>query len=129
MLQTKDERLSKREQQIMDIMYEHGKCTANQVHQYLPDPPSYSAVRAMLRVLEEKGIIGHMQDGIRYVFYPIVGREKAKRSALQNIIQTFFNGSAENAVAALIDMNKSEMTSDEFDRMAALIKNAKAEEK
>ena len=68
MLQTKNERLSKREQQIMDIIYENGKCTASQVHEYLPDPPSYSAVRAMLRVLEEKGILRHMQDGVRMFF-------------------------------------------------------------
>ncbi|MCB0279340.1 MAG: BlaI/MecI/CopY family transcriptional regulator [Calditrichaeota bacterium] len=122
---SKKDKLSKREQQIMDIIYEQGECSANEIHKSLPDPPSYSAVRAMLKILEDKKIVRHKQDGLKYVYYPAVSREKAKKSALKNVLKTFFDGSAENAVAALLDMNKSDMKEEDFDRMSDLIKNAK----
>ena len=91
--------LSKRERQIMDILYRHGQASAAEVRANLPDPPSYSAVRATLRILEEKGHVQHQQDGPRYVFRPAVARDKATRSALRHLVKTFFNGSAEQAVA------------------------------
>src|ERR687884_605634 len=95
--------LSRRERQIIDILYAHGRATAAEVQAALPDPPSYSAVRAMLRILEEKGHVHHEQDGPRYVYLPTIAPERAKRSALKHLIQTFFNGSAEQAISALLD--------------------------
>ena len=126
---SKKDKLSKREQQIMDIIYEQGESSANEIHKALPDPPSYSAVRAMLKILEDKKIIRHKQDGLKYVYSPTVSREKAKKSALKNVLKTFFDGSAENAVAALLDMSKSDMKEDDFDRMSDLINNAKTKGK
>src|SRR5215472_6315978 len=94
--------LSRRERQIMDILYRGGRATAAEVREALPDPPSYSAVRAMLRLLEEKGHVRHEEAGLRYVFLPTVGRERAKRSALKHLLETFFEGSVEQAVATLL---------------------------
>src|SRR5258706_3922369 len=95
--------LSRRERQIMDIVFARGEATAAEVGAALPDPPSYSAVRALLRILEEKGHLRHREDGPRYVFVPTEPREKASRSALKRVLQTFFDGSLSNAVAALVD--------------------------
>ena len=119
--------LSRRERQIMDIIYQMGSATAAEIMEKLPDPPSYSAVRALLKVLEVKGHLKHKQDGPRYVFSPKQSREKAKRSALQHMLQTFFDGSAEEAVATLLDVSKSEMTDDDLDRLKGLIETAKQE--
>lgn len=129
MSQRKDERLSKREQQIMDIIYQKGELSANQVMDFLPDPPSYSAVRAMLRVLEEKGRLRHKQDGLKYIFFPTVHKEEAKESALKGLLNTFFNGSAKNAVATLIDMSKEEMRDSDWNRLENIIEKAKQEGK
>src|SRR5262245_36184808 len=87
--------LSRRERQIMDLLFQRGRATAAEVRAGLPDPPSYSAVRAMLRVLEEKGHVRHAQEGQRYVYLPRLARERAKRSALRHVVKTFFDGSAE----------------------------------
>src|ERR687892_1753081 len=95
--------LSRRERQIVDILYSQGRATAAEVQAALPDPPSYSAVRAMLRILEEKGHVRHEQDGPRYVYVPTVTRDRAKRSALRHVLQTFFDGSTEQAITALLD--------------------------
>jgi predicted transcriptional regulator len=119
--------LSRRERQIMDIIYSRGQATANEVLENLSDPPSYSAVRALLRVLEEKGHLRHTLDGQRYVFTPTVGRERAKRSALRGVLQTFFGGSAEEAVAALLDISEKKLSDDELKRMENLIKQARKE--
>src|SRR5262245_37449264 len=100
------QQLSRRERQIMDIIYERGQATAAEVLESLPNPPSYSAVRAMLRLLEEKGYLTHNQDGPRYVFMPTLAREKARKSALKQMLRTFFDGSTEEAVAALLDMSR-----------------------
>src|SRR5687768_6458536 len=89
--------LSRRERQIVDILYSNGRATAAEVQAALPDPPSYSAVRAMLRILEEKGHVRHEQDGPRYVYVPTLARDNAKRSALQHVLKTFFDGSAAQA--------------------------------
>ena len=119
--------LSRRERQIMDIIYRLGQASAAEVMENLPDPPSYSAVRAMLRVLEEKGHLRHRKQGPRYVFLATVPRHKARRSALKQVVQTFFDGSAEQAVAALLDVSRSQLSEEELGRLAELIKQAREE--
>ena len=119
--------LSRRERQIMDIIYQRGQATAAEVLDDLPDPPSYSAVRAMLKVLEDKGHVRHKQQGPRYVFLPRVSREKAKRSAVQHLLQTFFDGSTESAVATLLDVSRSDLSNADLDRLNNLISEAKSE--
>ena len=127
MSQTSQDGLSRRERQIMDILYRFGRVTAGEVLENLPEPPSYSAVRAMLRVLEEKGHIKHLQDGPRYLYVPTLGVEKARKSALRHMLQTFFDGSTEQAVAALLDLSKPEMSEQELERLSTLIHEAKKE--
>ena len=119
--------LSRRENQIMDIVYELGRVSAAEVQERLPDPPSYSAVRAMLRILEEKGHLRHEQDGPRYVFVPTVSPEHARQTALRRIVRTFFGGSPEGAMAALIDLGGQELNADELERLAAMIEHARKE--
>ena len=119
--------LSRRERQIMDIIYQFGRATAAEVLENLPDPPSYSAVRAMLKILEDKGHLRHKQQGPRYVFLPKVSREKAKRSAVKHLLQTFFDGSAESAVATLLDVSRSDLSNADLDRLNSLISQAKKE--
>ena len=113
--------LSRRERQIVDILYTQGRATAAEVQSALPDPPSYSAVRAMLRILEDKGHIRHEQDGTRYVFIPIVKRDRAKRSALQHVVDTFFEGSASQVMAALLDSSARELDEEELKRLRQMI--------
>jgi BlaI family transcriptional regulator, penicillinase repressor len=117
--------LSRRERQILDILYQRGRATAAEVQTALPEPPSYSAVRALLRILEEKGHVRHHQDGPRYVYLPTVGRDNAKRSALRHMLQTFFDGSAEQAISALLDDSSSKLSQVELDRLARLIEVAR----
>ena len=117
--------LSRRERQIMDIVYELGRCNANDVRDRLADAPSYSAVRALLRILEEKGHLTHQQEGPRYVYEPTVTAENARSSALRRVLKTFFDGSAEQAVAALLELPDSEISDDEFDRLSAMIEQAR----
>jgi BlaI family transcriptional regulator, penicillinase repressor len=119
--------LSRRERQIMDLLYRLGRATAAEIHDLLPDPPSYSAVRAMLRVLEEKKHIRHEEKDLRYVFIPLVPREKARRSAVRHMLDTFFEGSPEQAVATLLDVSARNLTNEEIDRMAARIEKARKE--
>lgn len=119
--------LSRRERQIMDVLYTRGRATSQEVLDALPDPPSYSAVRALLRVLEDKGHVAHEQDGPRYVFAPVVAREKARRSALRRVLDTFFEGNTEAAMAALIDLQSSKLDPEELDRLAKLIAKARKE--
>lgn len=118
--------LSRRERQIMDVVYRRGQATAAEVLAELPEPPSYSAVRAMLRLLEEKGHVRHEQDGPRYVYLPTVNRDKARKSALKHLVRTFFDGSTEDAVAALLQ-NDAGIGDDELARLARLIDGAKKE--
>ena len=125
MLEAPHHGLSRRERQIVDILYTQGRATAAEVQSALPDPPSYSAVRAMLRILEEKGHIRHEQDGPRYVYLPTVGRDRAKKTALRHVLQTFFNGSAEQALSALLDESDSRLSDRELDRLAELIDRAR----
>jgi predicted transcriptional regulator len=117
--------LSRRERQIIDILYAHGRATAAEVQSALPDPPSYSAVRAMLRILEEKGHVRHEQDGPRYVYLPTVGRDNAKRSALRHVLKTFFDGSAAQAISALLDDSSTRMSDRDLDRLAQMIEQAR----
>jgi predicted transcriptional regulator len=120
-------KLSRRERQIMDILYRNGKASAAEVREAMEDAPSYSAVRAMLRVLEEKGHVRHQAEGLRYVYVPVVAREQAKRSAVKHLMNTFFNDSPEQIVAALLDVSSTRLTSEELDRMAAMIETARKE--
>jgi predicted transcriptional regulator len=122
-----NEELSRRERQIMDILYRRANATVAEVLEELPDPPSYSAVRALLRILEIKGHVKHRSEGPRYVYSPIVSREKAKRSALEHLLNTFFNGSTEKAVAMLIDVSKDHLSPQELDRLSRLIDDVKEE--
>jgi len=119
--------LSRRERQIMDAIYQLGEATAIEVMERLPEPPGYSAVRAMLRLLEEKGHLQHDQDGPRYVYKPTLAHDKAQRSALKHLVETFFEGSTEQAVAALLDLSRTKLSDDELDRLAQLIEQAKNE--
>ena len=119
--------LSRRERQIMDIVYRRGRATAAEVLEAMPDPPSYSAVRALLRVLEDKGHLRHQQEGPAYVYRPTVSRETASRSAVKHLMQTFFGGSAEKAMAALLDVSSAKLSRDELDRIGGLIEAAKKE--
>ena len=113
----------------MDILYQRGKGSANDVRDAMPDAPSYSAVRAMLRVLEEKGHVKHQAEGLKYVYVPTVARDKAKRSAVKHLLDTFFAGSPEQIVAALLDVSATRLTREELDRMAQMIEQAKKEGK
>ena len=119
--------LSRRERQIMDLLYQRGRATAAEVQAELPDPPGYSAVRAMLRVLEDKGHVRHQQDGPRYVYVPKVARDRAKRTALRHVVRTFFDGSTEQLVAALLDDGSAQLSEGELDRLADLIARARKE--
>jgi BlaI family transcriptional regulator, penicillinase repressor len=119
--------LSRRERQIMDLIYKMGKATAADIHEGIPDQPTYSTVRAKLRVLEEKGYIRHEEQGPRYVFIPVTPRDKARTSALQHVIDTFFGGSAEQVVATLLDSSTSKISDDQLDRLSRLIDKARNE--
>jgi len=121
--------LSRRERQIMEILYERGKASAAEVRQAMPAAPGYSAVRAMLRVLEEKGHLRHEEQGLKYVYVPMVAPNKAKRSAVKHVMDTFFSGSPEQIVAALLDVSAARLTREELDRMGAMIEQAKREGK
>jgi predicted transcriptional regulator len=127
MAKTTGDGLSRRERQIMDVIYERGRATAAEVMEGLPDPPSYSAVRALLRVLEDKGHLKHESEGPRYVFMPTVARERARKSALRQLLKTFFDGSTEQAVAALLDLSSSKLSDDELNRLSDLIDQARKE--
>jgi predicted transcriptional regulator len=117
--------LSRRERQIMDILYQRSRATAAEIHQALPDPPSYSAVRAKLRVLEEKGHIRHEVDAARFIYTPVVSRGKAKESALRHLLVTFFDNSAEQAMAALLSLRGGGLSREKLDRLSQLIDEAK----
>lgn len=119
--------LSRRERQIMEVLYREGRATASEVLERLPDPPGYSAVRALLRILEEKGQVRHAADGNRYVYEPRLSRDRAGRPALAGVLETFFDGSAEKAVAALLDLSRHELTDADLDRLSELIEQARLE--
>lgn len=117
--------LSRRERQIMDILFRRGRATAAEVMEDLPGDPSYSTVRTQLRVLEEKGHVRHEEEGLRYIYVPVVARHTARRSALKHLIETFFEGSSEKAVAALLGGEGSRLSDVELDRIAGLVEKAR----
>ncbi|MDB4900289.1 MAG: Transcriptional repressor, BlaI/MecI family protein [Gemmatimonadetes bacterium] len=119
--------LSRRERQIMDLLHRAGRMTAADVLAGLDDPPSYSAVRALLRILEQKGHVKHEEEGRAYVYMPLVRRDAARQSALSHLLKTFFDNSAEQAVAALLAIKGQKMSSAELERMSKLIESAKKE--
>jgi predicted transcriptional regulator len=118
-------RLGRRERQIMDVVYRRGRATAAEVLEDLPDPPSYSAVRGMLRLLEDKGHLRHEQDGPRYVYLPTTERDEARRSALAHLLRTFFDNSRESAMAALLDMEGAPLADDEYERLKHALEQAR----
>ena len=113
----------------MDILYQRGKSSASEVREAMPNAPSYSAVRAMLRVLEEKGHVKHRSEGLRYVYVPTVAHEKARRSAVKHLVDTFFSDAPQDVVAALLDVSATRVTREELDRMSEMIERAKREGK
>src|SRR5271170_298921 len=119
--------LTRREREIMDILYRRGRATSHEVLEDLADPPSYSAVRALLRLLEERGHVKHAEDGQRYVYAPAVARGDARKSALAHVVKTFFAGSVEQAVAILVESSRTKLSPDELDRLSDLIDRARKE--
>jgi predicted transcriptional regulator len=123
------EKLSRRERQIMDVLYERGRATAAEILASLPDPPSYSAIRALIKVLEDKGHVKHQEDGPRYVFTPSVPRAKARKNAVKHLLQTFFDDSAGEAVASLLGASGGKLTPEELDKIEELIARARKDQK
>jgi predicted transcriptional regulator len=119
--------LTRREREIMDILYRRGRATAHEVLADLADAPSYSAVRALLRLLEERGHVKHAEDGPRYVYAPAVARGDARKSALAHVVKTFFAGSVGEAIATLVESSRSKLSREELDRLSDLIDRAKKE--
>ncbi len=120
-----DSALSRRERQLMDILFSAGRATGQEIQQKLEDSPSYSSVRTILRVLERKGYVRHKEEGLRYVYEPVIARETARKSALKRVLHTFFDGSAQQAVAALVDPKSFRLSRAELDELAELIEKAK----
>ncbi|MCU1283818.1 MAG: putative transcriptional regulator [Acidobacteriales bacterium] len=119
--------LGRRERQIMDIVFRLGKASVAEVLKELPDPPSYSSVRGMLGLLEDKGYVHHQQDGLRYVYLPTAGQQQAQHSALRHMVHTFFGGSASEAAASLLELPDSKLSASDVARLKKLIKQAKSE--
>lgn len=118
--------LSRRERQIMDELYRLGEASAHDIHRVLPDPPSYSAVRALLAVMLEKGLVSHRKESRRYLYRPAVSEKKAKRSALRRLLGTFFDNSPEKLVAALLDPSDPQLSDEEIRRIRKLIDSRKS---
>lgn len=119
--------LSRRERQIMDIVYEMNEATVAQVLELIPDPPSYSSIRALLRVLEDKGHLKHTQQGPRYIYSPTLPRKEASHNALKHILKTFFDNSTEDIVAALLNISEEDLSEEEYKRLFKMIKKAQTE--
>ncbi len=121
--------LSRRERQIMDVIFKKRAATVAEVCAAMPDPPSYSTVRALLRILEDKGLLKHKQQGPRYLYHPTVRRDRARTSALKHLMHTFYDNSIEQVVAALMDMSGSDMSEEEYAELSRMIERAKKESK
>jgi predicted transcriptional regulator len=119
--------LSRRERQIMDFLFQRGKASVGQVLDGIPDPPGYSAVRATLRTLEQKGRVSHEEDGRAYIYRPTLRRDAARKSALTHVVKTFFDNSAEQALAALLELKGTRLSEAELERVSRLVENAKKE--
>jgi BlaI family transcriptional regulator, penicillinase repressor len=118
---------TRREREIMDILYRRERATAAEVLEDMTNPPTYSAVRALLRILEDEGHIKHVQDGPRYVYLPAVARNDARKTALSHVVATFFDGSVEDAVVALVESSRAKLSKEELERLSQLIAKAKKE--
>lgn len=118
--------LSRRERQVMNILFRRGQATVSEVMQDLPDPPSYSAVRSILRILAEKSLVTHREDGPRYIYLPAVSADRAADEALNQVVRTFFDGSTDAAVTALLRMSDTELTDGEIERLRERIRSARA---
>jgi len=121
--------ISRRERQIMDILYARGKASASEIQESLPDDPSNSTVRTILRVLERKGLVRHVEEGLRYLFLPVVPRSAARQSALQRVMRTFFDGSAKEAVAAFLDPGAFSLSKQDLDELSRMLDKARKEAK
>jgi len=120
-----NQKLSRRERQVIEILLSTGENTASEIHRLLPDPPSYSAVRALLRVMEDKGVLSHKSDGPRYVYKPTIAPAKARQSILKQVLDNLFHGSREQLVAALLDPGADQISREELDRLAAKIEETR----
>jgi predicted transcriptional regulator len=121
--------LTRREREIMDIVYRLGRASAQEVRDNLAEAPSYSAVRALLRLLEERGHVKHIEEGARYVYLPAVPRGEARRKALTHVVATFFGGSVEQAMLTLVESSRSKLSSAELERLARIVQQARQEGK
>ena len=121
--------LSRRERQVLDTLYRAGRATCAEVQKTMTDPPSYSAVRTFLRILEEKELVRHEEDGPRYVYIPTVDRERASRSALRHVLNTFFAGSVTQAISALLDEDSKHLSEKDWQRLSVMIEEARREGK
>jgi len=121
--------LARRERQILDTLYRVGEADVTGVLENMPDPPSYSCVRSQLRILERKGHVKHKKQGARYVYLPAQSRDKARKTALEHIVKTFFDGSMEHAVAALLDISGVDVKTDGLDRISQMVAEARRDEK
>lgn len=119
--------LGRRERQIMDVIFECGEASVAEVLARLPDPPSYSAVRTMIRYLESKGYLRHRREGVKYIYRPTEPKESVSRSAIRHLVKTFFGGSAPDAVAAILDVSSEKLSDDDLDRIERLIDEARKE--
>jgi predicted transcriptional regulator len=117
--------LGRRERQIMEVVYRLGRASASDIRANLPDPPSYSAVRAMLRFLEDKGHLDHEQEGMRHIYFPTVSKDDVGESTMKHVLQTFFAGSTAAAMAALLDASESAPSDEELDTLERLIQQAR----
>lgn len=119
--------LSRREREILEILYQRGSASASEVRDAMADAPSYSGVRTLLTVLEQKGHVRHKAEGLKYVYEPAIGRERARRTMVKHVLETYFGGSPEQIVAALLDVSARKLSDAELDRMAQMIEKAKKE--
>src|SRR5262245_33017192 len=126
---SKEIHLSRRERQIMDVVYARGRATAMEIIQEVPEPPSYSAIRALLAILERKGHVKHVREGAKFVYLPVKPRHQAARSATRRLLEIFFGGSAEKAMAALLDSTEHQISAEELERMGKLIEDARKEKR
>jgi BlaI family transcriptional regulator, penicillinase repressor len=122
-------RLSRRERQVLDVLYRAGRATCAEVQKTMADPPSYSAVRTFLRILEEKGLVRHEQDGARYIYIPTIEKDRASRSALRHVMNTFFEGSVTQAISALLDQDSKHLSQKDWQRLSVMIEEARQENK
>ncbi|SPE23847.1 putative transcriptional regulator [Acidobacteriia bacterium SbA2] len=125
MAEPADHKLSRRERQIMDVLYQRQRASAAEIRESLANPPSYSTVRALLRILEEKGHIRHAEKDLRYVYFPTASRQRVGRAALRHLVETFFDGSAAQAVATLLEPSTAHVSEDELERISELIAKAR----